>query len=68
MTRRIGKGAVCVVRFSQTVDLIQRLAKAGVPCEEMIIPDDTHHFLRHANWLKVGAATAAFFDRQFDVR
>lgn len=56
------------VRFSQTVDLVQRLAKAGVPFEEIIIPDDTHHFLRHSNWLRVGAATAAFFDRQFGVR
>lgn len=53
------------VRFSQTVDLAQRLEKAGVKFEELIIPDDTHHFMRHTNWVKVNAATAAFFDKHF---
>jgi dipeptidyl aminopeptidase/acylaminoacyl peptidase len=52
------------VRFSQTVDLARRLAAAGVPFEELIIPDDTHHWLRHANALRVNAATAEFFDRK----
>ena len=37
------------VRFSQTVDLARRLAARGVSFEELVIPDDTHHFLRHAN-------------------
>lgn len=51
------------VRFSQTVDLARRLADAGVTFEELVIPDDTHHFLRHSNWLLVDSATAEFFDR-----
>ena len=51
------------VRFSQTVDLVQRLAKNSVPFEELIIPDDNHHFMMHANWLKADAATAAFFEK-----
>jgi dipeptidyl aminopeptidase/acylaminoacyl peptidase len=53
------------VRFSQTTDLVRRLEKAGVQFEELIIPDDTHHFLRHANLVKVDAAVATFFDRVF---
>ncbi|HKZ03775.1 MAG TPA: alpha/beta fold hydrolase [Pyrinomonadaceae bacterium] len=53
------------VRFSQTTDLVRRLEKAGVPFEELVIPDDTHHFLRHANSVKVNSATAAFFDKVF---
>lgn len=53
------------VRFSQTTDLVRRLEKAGVSYEELVIPDDTHHFMRHANLLKVNIATAAFFDRIF---
>jgi len=53
------------VRFAQTVDLVRRLDRAGVPFEELVIPDDTHHFMRHANWTKVNAATAAFFDKVF---
>jgi len=55
------------VRFSQTTDLVGRLDKAGVSYEELVIPDDTHHFMRHANLVKVDAAVAAFFDRIFGV-
>lgn len=51
------------VAFSQTVDLARRLAAAGVPYEELVIVDDTHHFMRHANWLRVGQATADFLER-----
>jgi dipeptidyl aminopeptidase/acylaminoacyl peptidase len=51
------------VRFSQTVELVRRLAAAGVPYEEIVIPDDTHHFMRHANQVLVNNATAAFFER-----
>jgi dipeptidyl aminopeptidase/acylaminoacyl peptidase len=53
------------VRFSQTTDLVRRLEKAGVAYEELVIPDDTHHFMRHANIVKVDSAVAAFFDRVF---
>jgi dipeptidyl aminopeptidase/acylaminoacyl peptidase len=51
------------VRFSSTVDLARRLDAAGVRHEEIVIPDDTHHMMRHANWLIVDRATADFFDR-----
>lgn len=53
------------VRFSQTTDLVRRLEKAGVPFEELVIPDDTHHFMRHANSLRVNSATVAFFEKVF---
>ncbi|MDQ6690128.1 MAG: prolyl oligopeptidase family serine peptidase [Gemmatimonadota bacterium] len=52
------------VRFAQTVDLVQRLGAAGVPYEELIIPDDTHHFMRHANSVKVNSAVADFLSRK----
>ena len=51
------------VRFSQTVDLARRLEAARVPFEALVLVDDTHHMMRHANWLRVDAATADFFDR-----
>lgn len=51
------------VRFSETVDLARRLELQGVPFEELIIPDDTHHFLRHANWMIVNKATAEFLEK-----
>jgi dipeptidyl aminopeptidase/acylaminoacyl peptidase len=51
------------VRFSQSVDLVRRLDAHGVPYEELVIVDDTHHWMLHANALRVGEATARFFDR-----
>ncbi len=51
------------VRFSQTTDLVQRLDKQGVPLETLVIVDDTHHWMRHANALRAGNATADFFKR-----
>jgi dipeptidyl aminopeptidase/acylaminoacyl peptidase len=52
------------VRFSETVDLARRLALGGVPFEEVVIPDDTHHWMRHANVLRVNQATVEFFERK----
>ena len=52
------------VRFAQTTDLVRRLAGAGVPFETLVIPDDTHHFLRYANILTVDKAAAEFLERQ----
>ena len=49
------------VRFSQTVDLVARLKAQGVEYEELVIPDDTHHWMRHANQRRVNAAIAAYF-------
>jgi dipeptidyl aminopeptidase/acylaminoacyl peptidase len=51
------------VRFGQTVDLVRRLAAAGVKYEELVVPDDTHHWMRYANGVRVHEAAAAFFDR-----
>ncbi len=51
------------VRFAQTVDLVQRLRQHGVPFEEITIPDDTHHWMRFANQMRVNAATAEYFER-----
>lgn len=53
------------VRFNQTTDLVRRLDKAGVKFQELVIPDDTHHFMRHANMLKVNNATVRFFELHF---
>lgn len=52
------------VRFSQTTDLVQRLEALKVPMETMVIVDDTHHFMLHANQLKVNKAIAAFFQKK----
>ncbi|MFC5408133.1 S9 family peptidase [Larkinella bovis] len=52
------------VRFNQSTDLVRRLEARGVPLETLVIPDDTHHWMSHANALKVGQATADFFKRK----
>jgi hypothetical protein len=49
------------------VDLVQRLEAARVPYEEIIVPDDTHHFMRHANSVKVDSAVAEFLIRKLRV-
>jgi len=52
------------VRFNQSTDLVNRLDHHGVPYETLVIPEDTHHFLRHANVLTVYNATAEFLERK----
>ncbi len=49
------------VSFSQSVDLINRLQKKKVPMESMVIVDDTHHWMKYSNTLKVFQATADYF-------
>ncbi len=52
------------VRFSQTVDLVQRLRVRGVELEEVTIVDDTHHFMRHGNQRRVNALIAEYLERR----
>ena len=52
------------VRFSQTVDLVQRLRAQGVEYEELVIVDDTHHWMRHANAVRIDEATAEYLIRK----
>ncbi len=52
------------VPFSQSTDLVKRLEKKGVPMETMVIVDDTHHWMKHGNAVKVGEAIADFFKRK----
>ncbi|HET7551302.1 MAG TPA: prolyl oligopeptidase family serine peptidase [Gemmatimonadaceae bacterium] len=51
------------VRFSQTVDLARRLDAAGVPYEEIVLPDEIHDFLLYRSWITADSATAAYFDK-----
>lgn len=53
------------VRFNQSTDLVRRLDKKGVPMETMVIVDDTHHWMKHSNAVKVYGAIADYFSRQF---
>lgn len=50
------------VHFSETIDLARRLTAAGVPHEEMVVPNEIHGFLRHEDQLAVDAATVRFLE------
>ncbi|MFD2933006.1 S9 family peptidase [Spirosoma flavum] len=52
------------VRFNQSTDLVRRLDAKGIPMETLVIVDDTHHWMKHTNALKMGAATADYFKRK----
>ena len=56
------------VHFSQTVDLAVRLRRLGVHVEELIFVDDTHHFLKHANWVAAYRAGLQFFAENLRAR
>ena len=53
------------VRFNQSTDLVRRLDKKGVPVETLVIVDDTHHWMKHSNAIKIDRATADYFVRRF---
>lgn len=56
------------VQFNQSSDLVRRLDAAGVPYETLVIVDDTHHMMRHANWVRVDSAAAEFLERKLGAR
>ncbi|MGL1489050.1 alpha/beta hydrolase family protein, partial [Vibrio parahaemolyticus] len=45
------------VRINQSTDLIQRLNKLKIENETILIPDDTHHWLKYSNAIRVYQAT-----------
>ncbi|MGI8580596.1 MAG: S9 family peptidase [Chitinophagaceae bacterium] len=52
------------VQFIQSTDLVKRLEKKGVPIETLVIPGDTHHWMKHSNALTVDGAVADYFMRK----
>ncbi|UKT62674.1 S9 family peptidase [Pedobacter mucosus] len=52
------------VAFSQSVDLAKRFEDKKFEFESLVIPDDTHHWMKFSNGLKVSEATAEFLNRK----
>lgn len=48
------------VNVSQTTDLIRRFEEMNKPYEAVLIPGDTHHWMKWSNMVKVGNLTADF--------
>jgi len=51
------------VSFSHSIDLYRRLTDKGVRTESLVIPDDTHHWMKYENLMKVNHAMVDFFIR-----
>jgi dipeptidyl aminopeptidase/acylaminoacyl peptidase len=54
------------VQVSQTTDLIRRFEEKKMPFEYLIIPDDSHHWMKFSNLVKVNEATAEFLKRHLN--
>lgn len=52
------------VAFSQSVDLAKRFEDKKFEFESLVIPDDTHHWMKFSNGVKVSEATADFLKRK----
>jgi dipeptidyl aminopeptidase/acylaminoacyl peptidase len=52
------------VAFSETTRLVGALRERGVECDELVLPDEIHDFLRHASWLRAYTAASEFLDRR----
>jgi len=48
------------VAFGQSIELFRRLEDKGVPFEYLAIPDDTHHWMKYSNAVRVDKATVSF--------
>ncbi len=51
------------VNVSQTADLIRRFEELGKPYESILIPGDTHHWMKWSNMILVDQATADFLKK-----
>ncbi len=51
------------VDIDQTTDLIRRFEELGKPYESILIPGDTHHWMKWSNMIRVHQATADFLKK-----
>lgn len=51
------------VQVSQTTDLVRRFEEKKMPFEYLIIPDDSHHWMKFENQVKVNQATVDFLKK-----
>lgn len=51
------------VQVVQTVDIVRRFQDLNKSFEFLMIPDDTHHWMKFGNQVKVGQATVDFLEK-----
>ncbi len=50
------------VNVSHTTDLIRRFEEKNIPYQYLMIPDETHHWMKFSNMVKVNKATTDFLE------
>src|SRR5690606_22987138 len=50
------------VNVSHTTDLIRRFEEKDLPYNYLMIPDETHHWMKFSNMVKVNKATVDFLE------
>lgn len=50
------------VNISHTTDLIRRFEEKNMPYQYLMIPDETHHWMKFSNMVKVDKATTDFLE------
>lgn len=51
------------VPVSHTTNFIRRFEEKKIPYEYLMVPDETHHWMKFSNLVKVNKATAEFLER-----
>ena len=52
------------VDFNESIDLAKRFERKGFAYESLVIPNETHHWMKFSNIVKVDKAIAEFLTRQ----
>lgn len=52
------------VDFDESIDLAKRFEKKGFHFESLVIPDETHHWMKYSNIVTVDKAVAEFLSRK----
>ena len=56
------------VDFYESVDLARRFQEKGFAFESLVVPDETHHWMKYGNMLTMDEATADFLERKLGVK
>ena len=52
------------VDFYESIDLARRFQEKGFPFESLVLPDETHHFMKYSNILLLDNTTVEFLIRE----
>lgn len=56
------------VPFSQSIDLVRRFQEKAFLFESLAVPDETHHWMKYSNILKMDSSTVDFLERKLGMK